>query len=266
MKEPSIKETAFDCPHCGAFTTQYWHNCFVQYIKGDEKVPFIPTEQQLDNVLNRNNVDNKEKEVYKNFFYKMKLKLLFPTEHESPKYLKDEINNLFLSKCYNCDKWAIWVNEDLVYPTKKFGELPNQDLPPSVLMVVDEARTIINDSPKGAAALLRLAIQMLCKHLGKTGKDLNSDIAELVRDGLKPTVQKALDVVRVIGNESVHPGQIDLNDDKDIAMQLFDLVNIISEQMITIPNKVENLYSKLPEDKLIAIDKRDSSNNNNNDF
>ena len=76
-------------------------------------------------------------------------------------------------------------------------------------------------------------------------------------NGLNPVVQKSLDVVRVIGNESVHPGIIDLNDNKDIAARLFDLVNIVAEQMITQPKQVQALYEKLPDSKKDAIDRRD---------
>ena len=32
MKEPSVKETAYSCPHCGAYTTHYWHDGFVKSI------------------------------------------------------------------------------------------------------------------------------------------------------------------------------------------------------------------------------------------
>ena len=186
----------------------------------------------------------------------MRSKLLFIEKGSEQSYAVP-LSNLFLSLCFNCKKWAVWVNEDLIYPPKKFGSLPNQDLPQDVLAVVEEARATIVTSPKGAAALLRLAIQMLCKHLGETGNNLNDDIASLVRKGLKPLVAKSLDVVRVIGNEAVHPGTIDLNDDKDTAISLFELVNIIADQMITQPKKVDELYAKIPESKRKAIERRD---------
>jgi hypothetical protein len=145
-----------------------------------------------------------------------------------------------LSCCYNCRKWAVWVNEDLIYPPRKFGSLPNRDLPNDISTVVEETRSILDPSPKGAAVLLRLAIQMLCKHLGGKGDDLNADIADLVGKGLNPMVSKSLDIVRVIGNESVYPRKIDLNDDKDVAIRLVDLVNIVAGQMITLPRLVMN--------------------------
>jgi hypothetical protein len=76
--------------------------------------------------------------------------------------------------------------------------------------------------------------------------------------GLSLKVQQALDTVRVIGNESVHPGEINLNDDREIANKLFELVNIIANIMITQPREIENLYNTLPEVKLEGIKNRDS--------
>lgn len=256
MHEPSIKETAFSCPHCGAYTTQYWHQSYSKYIREDPKTPSLPDKGYEERVRKLPGEDKVNQWLIE-WAQKMRSKTLFTGEESSNEYVLG-INNLFLSQCYNCRKWAIWVNEDLIYPPKKFGSLPNQDLPPDVLAVVDEARSIIDTSARGSAALLRLSIQMLCKHLGEAGENLNDDIANLVKKGLNPIVQKSLDVVRVIGNESVHPGVIDLNDDKDTAIRLFDLINIIAEQMITQPKHVSELYEKLPESKRAAIEKRDS--------
>jgi hypothetical protein len=95
------------------------------------------------------------------------------------------------------------------------------------------------------------------RRVGAHGKDINDDIANLVKKGLAPLVQKALDSVRVIGNEAVHPGKLDLKDDRDTATRLFKLVNIIAEQMISNPKHVDELYAKLPEAKREAIEKRD---------
>src|SRR5688572_10249423 len=85
---------------------------------------------------------------------------------------------------------------------------------------------------------LRLAIKKLCAELGETGKNINDDIASLEKKGLDKRVQQALDIVRVIGNDAVHPGQIDLRDDRDTATKLFGLVNLIAEKMITEPKHV----------------------------
>jgi hypothetical protein len=131
-------------------------------------------------------------------------------------------------------------------------------LPEDIKVDYAEARSITTLSPRGATALLRLAIQKLCKHLGEEGKDLNTDIANLVKKGLSPKIQQALDVVRVIGNNAVHPGQIDLKDDAHTAGQLFGLVNIITDAMISQPKHIEKLYESLPQAQREAIAKRDA--------
>jgi hypothetical protein len=151
----------------------------------------------------------------------------------------------------------VWVHDRLLFPAQKIGVSPNADLPPEVIRDFEEARKIADASPRGAAALLRLCIQKLCLHLGEKGKDLDEDIGNLVKKGLSPLVQKSLDVVRVIGNEAVHPGVLDLKDDRNTVTTLFQLLNVIADQMISHPKTVQTMYEKLPETKRKAIEKRD---------
>jgi hypothetical protein len=173
-------------------------------------------------------------------------------------YAARQILNLSVSRCFTCGRLAIWVHNGIVSPPTRLGAEPNVDLPADVLPDYEEARSIVSLSPRGAAALLRLCVQKLCVHLGEDpGDKLDDAIANLVKKGLDVRVQRALDIVRVIGNESVHPGQIDLNDDPGTATELFRLVNLIAEIMITQPKHIEDMYGKLPEAKRLAIERRD---------
>ena len=71
-------------------------------------------------------------------------------------------------------------------------------------------------------------------------------------------IQKVLDVVRVVGNKAVHPGQIAFDvDDKATATMLMRLLNIIVERMITEPKEIGSLYQGLPESVRESIEKRD---------
>ena len=168
-----------------------------------------------------------------------------------------ENKEFVLSKCESCGEPTIWHDETIIYPVHSVAEPPNPDLPESIRADFEEARIIANFSPRGAAALLRLAIQKLCAHLGQSGKNINADIAALVTSGLPAKVQQALDAVRVIGNDAVHPGSIDLRDDRETVNKLFRLVNFIAYKMITEPREVDEIYNGLPPDKLAGIAKRD---------
>jgi hypothetical protein len=94
--------------------------------------------------------------------------------------------------------------------------------------------------------------------LGKSGNNINNDIKELVSDGLSSKIQKALDLLRVVGNNAVHPGQIDLNDGKEIALKLFHVLNFIADEMITKPKELDLLYSDVvPDETKQHINTRD---------
>jgi len=166
--------------------------------------------------------------------------------------------DVFLALCSHCNKYSIWFNKKMIFPVTTGIQSANPDLEQDIIDDYMEATTIVNKSPRGAVALLRLAIQKLCKQLGEDGKNINSNIASLVQKGLPITIQKALDIVRVIGNDAVHPGQIDLKDNQEIANKLFELINIIAHVMITQPKEITALYETLPENKRDAITTRDS--------
>lgn len=148
----------------------------------------------------------------------------------------------------------------ILYPVNQNALLPDphKDLPKELIDDYEEARSIAHISPRSAAALLRLLIEKLCILLGAKGKDINENIAFLVRNGLPQNVQMIFDIVRLIGNNAVHPGTIDLKDDKEIVSKLFILVNIAVEYQITQPKLISQLKSGIPQSKLDAIERRDS--------
>lgn len=253
---PSITEAAFDCPHCGAYTSQYWFEVYAN-ARDKNATPHIPDADTRKRITEAKDIPDEAKRNFFDWCDKMDSGLIY-LEKNDGKYAYGDVNNLNLSQCYNCDKVAVWVHGNLIHPNEKLGASPNPDLPDDIVRDYEEARGILGDSPRGAAALLRLCVQKLCIHLGEKGKNIDDDIASMVSKGLNPLVQKSLDIVRVIGNEAVHPGVIDLNDDRDTASQLLILINSIADQMISHPKKVEELYGKLPEKKREAIEKRNN--------
>jgi len=173
----------------------------------------------------------------------------------------EEDGTWMVSTCENCKKICIWRNDKMIYPNIVAIDEPNEDLPEDIKNDYREAASILNKSPRGAAALLRLAVQKICIYLGEKGDDLNHDIGNLVKKGLPAGIEKALDSVRIIGNNAVHPGEIDLKDNPEIATKLFSIVNFIAEKMITEPRELEAFYDKtVPDNKKEQIKQRDNKN------
>jgi hypothetical protein len=147
----------------------------------------------------------------------------------------------------------------MVFPLASDAPPPATDLPTNIAADYNEARDILPLSSRGSAALLRLCIQKLCGELGEDGKNINADIKSLVAKGLPLQIQQSLDIVRVVGNNAVHPGQMDLRDNVETARKLFGLVNLIVEVMITQPKHVQQMYnSMVPQSQRDAIANRDT--------
>lgn len=175
------------------------------------------------------------------------------------------------AKCLACSETSYWLTstdsdlfpERLIYPKENIDEVPspNPDMPEDIKQIYNEARNVLNDSSRASAALSRLAIDQLTKQLEPEGNTtLNDRIGKLVQKGLSPKVQKSLDAVRVIGNNGIHPGEIDLSDNKNMAISLLKLINIIADSLITQPKQIDEMYNNLPTGAINAIEKRDSKN------
>src|SRR5690554_828788 len=176
-------------------------------------------------------------------------------EHQRS-YQHEEEFPIRIGTCDHCNDSTLWVFDKLLFPDNGNAPFPNPEMPENVLKLYREAGSIHSKSPRGAAALLRLAIQVLTKELGEEGKNINTDIGNLVDKGLPLIIQQSLDIVRVTGNDAVHPGQIDTDNPQTVG-QLFKLVNVIVEYMIDLPKRVGGIYDSLPNEKKEGIANRD---------
>lgn len=219
--EPSFKVSAFNCPLCNAYANMHW---ILMLVIGESS--------------------------------------------------QASVGSIFRAKCNHCRRASIWrcisikVDKNrniedqgiLLYPASSSAPLPHPDMPDDIKEDYIEAQNISSLSHRGAAALLRLVIQKLCKHLGEKGKNINIDIGNMIKKGLPVEIQQALDVVRVVGNNAVHPGELSSDDVAGVATTLFELVNFIVEDRISRPKKLNDLYQNLPEGALNGIQNRDNKN------
>jgi len=141
----------------------------------------------------------------------------------------------YIGTCSCCNKESLWVGQGvaidvsphseglMVYPDFGVAPLPENDMPDDVKIDYEEASCIFSRSKRGAAALLRLALQKLLKHLGQEGKNINEDIRAL-------------------------------------AQKMFDLINFIVRKAITEPKELNELYLKMPETARKSAEMQDAKN------
>jgi hypothetical protein len=260
--EPAIDLESFSCPHCGALAQQTWIRLYGKEI-ADNGTPFQPDGEFVQKEMGRAERQQTEQRrdtiALVRFAQRVMAGELFFEELLGEYGKLPLLANVHVSLCFACRGHTIWVRDGYVFPIPPDVVIePNEDMNDDIKADFKEAATILTASPRGAAALLRLCVQKLCKQLGEPGDNINTDIGSLVKKkGLDVRVQQALDIVRVVGNETVHPGQIDLRDNRQTATELFDLVNIIADTMISQPRRIAKMYSTLPPEKLKGIADRD---------
>lgn len=157
-------------------------------------------------------------------------------------------------QCVSCGNYSIYYQGKMIYPIDSNVSKPNGDMPDNVKSVYYEAKTVLNMSPKSACALLRLALEMLLNELDIGGRTLNDKINNYCNDfDSNNRLIKAFHLVSIVGNEAVHPGVIDIDDNEDIARAMFEILNEIVDETITKKNKMDAIFEYLPEEKPIQL-------------
>jgi len=143
------------------------------------------------------------------------------------------------------------------YNTNKLPE-PNEELNKDTKKIYNEAAAIFKLSPRASSALLRLCLEELLIQIEITGNTLNERIGNLIDKGVDIHIRKACDLVRVHGNDAIHPREINMKDDDKIARRLFWLINKIANVEITEKKEIHKLFDEtIPEKIKKSIMKRD---------
>ncbi|MDV2860105.1 DUF4145 domain-containing protein [Psychrobacter sp. CAM01] len=181
--------------------------------------------------------------------------------------------NYYESLCSYCSEPSLWritkynvsqfgkfpEEAELIFPDNGLAALPEDDMPKDVKTDYVEAARIFSKSPRGAAALLRLGLQKLCKHLGEDGSNINNDIRSLAaKNVLPPMVVRVADTVRITGNNAVHPGTMKDEDFDFVASKMFDLLNFIVKKGISEPKELDALYQLTPEGPRKSAEDKDA--------
>ena len=145
----------------------------------------------------------------------------------------------------------------MVYPRSITVENPNPDMPEVAKGLYIESAQILQDSPRASAALLRLALQEILNEVVKGGEknNINKNIGILSKE-VDKTTQKALDLIRINGNNAVHPGEIQIKE--ETTEYMYKLLNIIVQKLISDKKQIDDLFEKLPKNIKESIERRES--------
>ncbi|MBD1582169.1 hypothetical protein [Pseudoalteromonas sp. S16_S37] len=157
--QPSLQGESFSCPHCGVYSEHQWLS---QPQLASLMLSFI----QDVYLSNKWTLEHSQCE-----------KMINLGGNQATQFAKHFLNTeISISNCLQCNNHTVWIGEQMVYPPKSQVPEPNEDMPEAVKSIYLEAASILVQSPKGSAALLRLALQVLLTGIvgdGKIDKQIN---------------------------------------------------------------------------------------------
>ena len=248
---PAIDQLAFNCPHCDALVRQFWFSVHADPLKADEK-PLVATAETVK-TLTFGNDEEAQRDRKLKWVEQMASGRPFLEVHRE--FRSRDVQNVSISYCFNCNEMCRWVYDRLVWPRREGFPEPKLHAPPKVRRESEEASQILEASPRGAAALLRIAIEKVCEELGVSGEGPTDDIAFFVREDVDARVQKVLDAAQII-ESNARPGQIGLREDRATAETLSGLVNLICEKMIMEPRHLQEVHTKVREDARTGMEQQ----------
>jgi hypothetical protein len=248
---PAIDQLAFNCPHCHALARQFWFSVHADPLKADEK-PVVVTPDAINRPFEE--VEEHERDRKLKWAERMASGRPFLEVHRQ--FRNRDVQNASISYCFNCNEMCLWVCDQLVWPRRVERPEPKLQALPDVRRDDDEARQTLEASPRGAAVLLRLAMEKLCEELGESGESPKDGIASCVQEDVDARVQKVLDAMRIIESDATSQGQIGVGDNRAAAETLAGLVNLICEKMIIEPRQLQAMYTKLREGAQNTMEQR----------
>jgi hypothetical protein len=249
---PAIDQLSFNCPHCHALARQFWFSVHADPLKADEK-PFVFSAETLK-TLTLNDGDEYERDRKLKWAERMASGRPFLEVHRE--FRNRDISNVSISYCFSCNEIGLWVGDQLVWPKGATSPEPKLDALPDVPQENENVNQTLDASPRGAAVLLRLATEKLCKELGETEQGPRPTIASPLQEEVDARVLKALEAIRIIESNAMPPDYVGVRDDRATAETLSGLVNLICEKMMIEPRHLQALYTRVREGAQSAIEQR----------
>ena len=230
--QPRLGAESFSCPHCNTVAHQDWYSLFLKPENAAEVCVLTPEAVDAGTLRQGGGQRDNRKEIDQ-FVERLKKNEVTYVYQKHSQSVKAKMANLHVSGCHSCNGFALWVGDRLVFPY-------NVDKTPDLLEKdFEEAAAILNQSPRGATALMRVCIQKLVPLLKQDGKYLNDYISSLVRKALEVEIQQSMEVLQVLRNDPGQPTSLETQEDKEMALRFFDSLKAILQRR-TLQHRDEN--------------------------
>ena len=221
--EPQLGAESFSCPHCNAVAHHDWFSLFLKPENATDVVVLIPENVTVSMLVQGESEgdDTKEADQFVERLRKNELTYVYQKHSQS---IKVKMANLHVSGCPSCNGFALWVGGRLVFPynVERTRHLVEQDF--------EDAAAILNQSPRGATALMRVCIQKFVPLLKQDGHYLNDYISSLVRKALELEIRQSMEVLQVLRNDPGQPSNLETQEDKEMALRFVDSLKAILER------------------------------------
>ena len=242
---PEQGKRSFDCPRCGAFSGQKWHE-----LKHESKLTRGTTYIRAS--------DMKSQEGH-----------IIGSGSPQPVGVPISVPYWTMSECDACGDCSVWRGSELAFPVKAISILPNDEMPEAIKELFLEAAMVSTVSTRAGAALARLTLESLLKYVdpkAPSKMNLEGRISRMSPE-LSSTTRKMLEVVRHVGNESAHSLSLDENSvllvlsDRGLEFTpvIFGAINQIVDELIAKPKLAEVLYEALPDKVLNELERKSKS-------
>jgi len=113
---------------------------------------------------------------------------------------------LVVSRCSNCGKNVIYLDEKLIYPAGSSRPPCPSEVPADINLDYTESCLVEPYSKKASAALSRRCLQNMLRDKGVKPGDLSKEIGEAM-ETLPTHLAESIDAIRHIGNFASHPSK-----------------------------------------------------------
>ena len=113
---PSIDSHYFSCPHCAVVSEQSWFNLYADPVSGEARVPLRLDKSGLQRLRDNPMFTEEVRRQKVNYWERVTGGEVF-LDRWAPCHSDIFVTNTAVSACHSCQQIAIWLRNEIIFPT-----------------------------------------------------------------------------------------------------------------------------------------------------